>query len=206
MPLRAIVVGGGVVGLASARALAAEGAEVVVLESAARSKEASWAAAGILGAGSETLPEALLPLALEALAAWPALARDLLVETGVDVHLRTEGTLLVALEEGDLAPLAARAALLAARGLPCARLSRSQALAREPALGFETIEALHVPEGRVDNRLLWEAYARSLAGRGVSLRTGETVDAVLSRGGRVVGVRVAGRAAGADLEADAVVL
>jgi glycine oxidase len=202
MALRVIVVGGGVVGLAAARATAADGASVVVLESAARSKEASWAAAGILGAGSEALPEALLPIALEALAAWPALARDLLAETGVDVHLRTEGTMLVALEEGDLPALKARAATLAARGLSCARLSRAAALAREPALALETIEALHVPEARVDNRLLWEAYARSVAARGVGLRTGETVDALLVRGERVVGVRVAGR----DLEADAVVI
>src|SRR5262245_48515448 len=174
MPLRAIVVGGGVVGLASARALASDGADVVVLESAARSKEASWAAAGILGAGSETLPDALLPLALEALAGWPALARDLQAESGVDVRLRTEGTLLVALEAGDVPAVDERAALLAAHELPATRLSRAQARAREPALAPDVLEALHVPEGRVDNRLLWEAYARAATARGVALRGGET--------------------------------
>ena len=199
---RAIVVGGGVVGLATARALAGEGLLVTVLEGAARSQEASWAAAGILGAGSERLSDALLPWALEALAAWPGTARDLRAESGVDVHLRTEGTLLVALEREDEPALAERAARLAAHGLRAARLGRSEALAREPALTPDVREALHVPEARVDNRRLWDALARAAAARGVTVRTGETVDGLLDRGGRVTGVRAAGR----DLEADVVVV
>ena len=202
MALRAIVVGGGVVGLATARALAAEGTSVTVVESAARSKEASWAAAGILGAGSETLPAPLLPLALEALAAWPSVVRGLLEETGVDPHLRAEGTLLVALAEDEVPALNERAALLAAHGMACRRLPRAAAVALEPALALEVLGALHVPEARIDNRLLWEAYARSVAARGVGVRTGETVEALLERGGRVAGVRASGR----DLEADVVVI
>ena len=202
MASRAIVVGGGVVGLATARALAGERVAVTVLESGAGSREASWAAAGILGAGSEALPDALLPWALEALAGWPDAARALRGESGVDVHLRTEGTLLVALGDDDLPALDARAARLGAHGLRCTGLSRDEALAREPALTPETVAALHVPEARVDNRRLWDALARAATARGATLRTGETVEGLLDRGGRVAGVRAAGR----DLEADVVVV
>ena len=85
--MRVIVVGGGVIGCATALALADRGAEVRVLERAAVGAEASSAAAGILGAQIEAHENApLLSLCVHARAEYGAWAEALRARTGVDTH------------------------------------------------------------------------------------------------------------------------
>ena len=63
-----VVIGGGIVGAATARALAARGNRILLLERAMPGAEASGAAAGMLTPQVEVLPDdPLLPLAIAAL-------------------------------------------------------------------------------------------------------------------------------------------
>lgn len=201
--MKAIVVGAGVIGLSCARALADRGAQVVVLDGSTGSQEASWAAGGILGPGSEHAADSpLFRLSLDALAGWPEALARLRTETRVEVAYDATGTLLVALTPADRAELAARAQFLAGAGLRATLLDGAGARVREPRLAPGVLAALHLAEARLDNRALWTALREACTRHGLDVRIETPVDEVTERGGRVTGVRTGGAA----LEADAVVL
>ena len=78
-----IVIGGGVVGLATAYELAGQGVAVRVFDKGQFGREASWAGAGILPPGNRefaTTPEALLRS--ESCYLWPEWNNRLVHETG----------------------------------------------------------------------------------------------------------------------------
>src|SRR5262245_38991482 len=89
------IVGGGVIGLTIARALAIRGVRnVMLIERGALGAEASWAAVGILGPQVEAdLEGDLFRLACASRDLYPAFAHALREETGVDVELDRTGTL-----------------------------------------------------------------------------------------------------------------
>jgi glycine oxidase len=200
---RAAVVGGGVIGLACARALAARGVETALFEASREAREASWAAGGILGAGSEgTADSPLFRLSWDALRLWPEVLAELRAETGIDAGWRDDGTVLVALDEDDARDLEARARVLDAVGFPAERWSPARTAEREPAVARDVVAGLWLGEARLDNRALWRAYDASCAARGVSLRRGEPVLGLVRDGARVVGLRTPS----GETRADAVVL
>ena len=95
-----IVVGGGAIGLAAARALAATGRRVTLIERGRPGEEATRAAGGMLSPLAESAgPGPFLRLGLESLALWPSFAERLEDDTGMNLDLRTEGKLLLALDE-----------------------------------------------------------------------------------------------------------
>src|SRR4051794_37536814 len=105
-----VVVGAGAIGLAVARALALDGASVRVLERGRPGREATGAAGGMLSPLAEAHgPGPFLSLALDSLRLWPDFARALEAESGVDLDLRTDGKLLLALDEGAAGRLRERA-------------------------------------------------------------------------------------------------
>ena len=101
------IIGAGVIGLGIAWRLAARGASVTVFDKGASGSGASHAAAGMLAACSEAEPgeEALVAFGRASQARWPAFAVELEQASGVDVGLRSEGTLVVALTADDQARL-----------------------------------------------------------------------------------------------------
>ncbi len=138
--MRVAIVGGGVMGCTTALALAARGADAVVLERAVPGAEASSAAAGILGAQAELHgPRREEDAAFFARArnAWAPWARELHEATGIDIGYRVSGVLRVALAESERAELASDVAWQQTRGLrasllEAAKLARSRAARSRP--------------------------------------------------------------------------
>src|SRR5215470_4092162 len=113
------IVGGGVMGCAVAYRLARRGAgRVVVLERSIPGAEASSAAAGILGAQSESGGAGpLLDLMLASRAAWPAFAAELREASGLDVGYWPCGAISVAFSAEEAERLARSASWQIERGL-----------------------------------------------------------------------------------------
>jgi glycine oxidase len=191
----AIVVGGGIVGLAAARELAGLGLRAVVVERGRIGEEASSAAAGMLA--PQVHAEArtpLLDLSLRARDRHLRLAEELHSETGISVELSALGALAVAFTEEEERALAARVSWQRDQGLPAELLTAEEIRQAEPNLNPELRRgALFAGDRRLDNVRLVRALAASAVTRGASLLCGRPVTALVVEDGRVAGVR-----AGAD--------
>lgn len=201
----AVIVGGGVIGLAVARHAARAGLRVTILERGVPAREASWAAAGMLSPLAEAEgPGPMLDLLLEARETYPAYVEALRAETGIDAGYSDAGTLFLALREEDEPELEARLAWQRAAGLAVERLDAAAARAAEPAVSPSVRMALRFPgDHQVDNRALSEALLRSAEAAGVELRLGAAATHLLRDGNRAAGVACAD---GSRVRAGAVVL
>ncbi|HEX8633339.1 MAG TPA: glycine oxidase ThiO [Pyrinomonadaceae bacterium] len=187
----AVVVGGGVIGLAVARELARGGAEVVVIERGARAgAESSWAAAGMLAPQVEAdRADEFFRLAAAGRDAYPAFARELEEESGVSIELDRTGTLYLALNEADEAECERRFQWQTRAGLAVERLTAGEVRALEPQVSARVRSALRFPlDGQVENRRLTSALVKACTARGVRLFTHTEVCAIKVEGGRATGV------------------
>ncbi len=191
-----IVVGAGIAGISTARALATGGQRVLVVERRRVGAEASSAAAGMLAAQGEIDgPSPLLELALQARDRHLLLAPELEEETGIGVELSRLGSLHVALTEEDERQLLSRAAWQRGHGLPVEVLGPEDVREAEPNLDRRVRRALFLAgDRRVDNVRLTRALAASAVRRGASLLAGRPVTALLQEEGRVTGVRAGSEA------------
>src|ERR1700752_239286 len=89
-----IIAGGGIIGLSLSIALRKRGAKVLVVERGQPGREASYAAGGMLVDCSTETPAALQPLATASARMYPEFAHELQVESGVNVDLREQGTIV----------------------------------------------------------------------------------------------------------------
>jgi glycine oxidase len=204
--MRVVVVGAGIMGCSSALALAARGAEVVVLERAVPGAEASSAAGGILGAQVEAAshggPGAAFEAALRARDAWPGFVAALEARTGLHVGYRKTGVLKIALHEDEARGFADVVTWQGAAKQRVEIVSDRAAREIEPELAPSVRSALWFPDdAQVDPRALLRALLAALAGARVELRAGATVRGLLVAGGVCRGVRTE-----EELAADAVVL
>jgi glycine oxidase len=162
------VVGAGVVGAAIAGRLAEDGVAVTLVDPQPRSG-ASWVAGGMLAPVTEAWPgeEALLALGTSSLRRWPAFAAGL-AAAGHDPGLRTDGTLVVAVDSADRAELAGLADYLATLDRKVEPLTGRELRSREPSLGTAVRAGLSVPgDLAVDNRRLLDALLAVASQRGV---------------------------------------
>ncbi|WP_285726047.1 glycine oxidase ThiO [Psychromicrobium xiongbiense] len=133
------VVGGGIVGLGIAEELQRAGHEVLLIDPDPAGG-ASFAAAGMLAPVTEFHfeEESLQQQLLASAALWPAFAERLCgaSETAekTSVGYRTEGTLLVGFDPADAQEIDQLTQAQALGGLPVERLSRQDAMQREPLL------------------------------------------------------------------------
>ena len=204
--LNVAIIGAGIVGLAIAWRLAARGVSVQVFDRGAAGAGASRAAAGMLAACAEAEPgeEALVALGRESQARWPAFAAELLEVSGIDVELRPEGTLLLALTADDQARLGHQLVFQQKLGLPLQWISAAETRRREPHLAGKLAGAVFSPEDtQVDNRKLVAALRVAAEAAGASITEYRPVNAISSRGGRVDGIVLAD---GSKVAADVVVL
>jgi glycine oxidase len=200
------VIGAGVIGLGVAWRLAQRGLRVTVFDKGAAGAGASHAAAGMLAACAEAEPgeEALVALGRRSQALWPAFADELLTATGIDVELRREGTLMVALTADDQARLTHDLAFQKGLGLPLEWISAGELRRREPHLGARLAGAIWSPEDhQVENRKLAAALRTAAVASGATLREHTAVARLLVEHGKVTGVVLAD---GERFHADTVVL
>jgi glycine oxidase len=186
-----VIIGGGVIGLSIARALALRGVrEVLLIERAKLGAEASSAAAGMLAPQIEADSiDDFFSLACRSRDLYPDFAQTLLEETGVDVELDTTGTLYLALSESDLCALNDRLAWQTRAGLLVEKLTAAETLELEPCLTSTVLGALRFPlDIQVENRRLVTALANSVQKHGVSVSTETTVQSVLIERRRIRGV------------------
>jgi glycine oxidase len=174
-----IIVGGGIIGLSLAIALRKRGAQVLVVERGEPGREASHAAAGMLADCMLETPALLQPLAAASARMYPEFAHELQDESGIDVDLREQGSLVFPPPEHfHERPGVTTGSLLPA---PLAEL--------EPGLGDPHGVAFHLKERSVDPRALSAASLKAAKHREVDVSSGTAVTEVLMEGDRVSGVK-----------------
>lgn len=186
MTYDAAVIGGGLIGMTTARSLRMAGLKVALLEKNRLAEESSWAAGGILARfypwrqseGARALVEA-------SQAAFPGFVAQLQEETGADPELLHCGILVADTEEQEQALAWARTCNTRIESIDKARL---QAL--EPNLSEHLQTALHIPSAmQVRPRLLAKALRKSLVLHGVEIFENTEVTGLQGRDRVITGVK-----------------
>lgn len=200
--MKIVVVGGGIIGCATALELLKAGCAVTVVERATPGAEASGAAAGLLAPIGES-SQRFRELAMASWRLYPSVARELYERTGVDVEYVTRGTIYPLSTAADVRDAEQRAQWALGSELGIEVLDAGDLRSREPALSPKVGGAMFVHGDHwVNNQRLVVAYARAAVAAGATLRTGSAVSRVIVEHGRAVGVV----ADGERLDADAVLL
>ncbi len=169
---RAVVVGGGIVGLCTARALRQQGLAVTLIERDTAGCAASWAGGGILSPLYPwRAPPAVWQMARQSLDLYPALCAELHEATGIDPEWLPSG-----MEVRDAGERAAALAWAAAEGLPVQWRAETQSLwlpwvaqVRNPRLCRALAVALRQAGVAVIEHMPVQGVARS--GSGLLVRT-----------------------------------
>ncbi|NRA36637.1 MAG: glycine oxidase ThiO [Planctomycetes bacterium] len=167
--MKVAIVGGGIIGLSLAWRLINKGFQVTVYDANAESREASWAAAGMLAPHNEASDmNPLWELCCASYSRWP----QFLSELGVDdqsVDYRSHGS-LIPLLKGDCAQgIEKKFKWLENAGIPVERWTQDRVLSEEPELTHSVQEAVFVPGGQVNPRIVCRILRERCAERGVSL-------------------------------------
>jgi len=180
-----IVIGGGLLGLMTARTLNTAGARVTLVERSGICRESSWAGGGIL---SPLVPWQT-PAAIYALVRWsqqayPGLVDELRAETGIDAEWVRSGLLMTGFEADPVITAWAQSHDCRLESMTAADTGRL-----EPQLAAQPGPAILLPDvAQVRNPRLGHALQESLLLRGVSLQTHIEVTGITARHGVVQGV------------------
>jgi sarcosine oxidase subunit beta len=189
--MHAVVVGGGIVGLASAYYLRRRGAEVTVLEKSAVGSGASRRGSGGIRAQFET-PESI-QLSLRSMEVWERFED----EFDVDLGYRRPGYLLLARDEATAEVFRRNVSTQNDQGAPSEVIPPDEAAERCPAIdpGRYVAAAYSPTDGyALAPERAVDGFATAAREDGVEVRTGVEVTDVVRDGGRVTGVETdAGR-------------
>ena len=200
----AAIVGGGILGTATAYHLAAAGARTLLVDRADLGR-ATDAGAGILSPETNSRdPEPWFDLAVEAAAYYPAFIDRLRDEQANDTGYARCGQLVVAVSEDEVEPFARARRLVFERQRRRGRPSPADLHEIDPAEARELFPPLAPVRGaiysrvaaRVDGRLLNRALRAAAEARGLLVRTG-SVERLVMTGDAVTGLVVDGDIVGA---------
>jgi glycine oxidase len=192
--LDALVIGGGVIGLASAWRAAQRGLRVRVLERDVVGAGASGVAAGMLAPVGEATwgEEELLRLALHSHGLWPRFAAEVAAASDRETGYLELGALHVALDRDEAEQLRHRFELMRSLHLDAEWLRSRGARALEPGLSPSCAAGVHAPhESAVDPRQLTMALRIAAERAGVDVRQKAVVAEGLLDAGAIRGVRTA---------------
>jgi glycine oxidase len=194
-----IVIGGGLIGMLTARRLHAAGKRVILLEKGRLGQESSWAGGGIISPLYPwRYPDPINALAAYSQQNYESLCNVLYAETGIDPEWTPGGMLM--LNPGDVAEARAWAKDCQAE---IQYLDSEAVVSIEPALSTATGDALWMPQiAQLRNPRMVRALRRSLELRGIEIREHTEVTGFSIDQDRVTGV-VAGRE---SFDADQVIL
>jgi glycine oxidase len=174
-----VIVGGGAIGLSLAIELRKQQARVLVVERGEPGREASYAAAGMLADCGLEIPAPLQALATASARTYPEFVHELQDESGINVDLRDQGTILFVPSDGATDHRNFLTELLLAETLA----------GLEPDLADLARPAIYRKERSVDPRALMLAILKAAKHRGVDVASGTAVTEILVSEGRAVGVR-----------------
>lgn len=168
-----LIVGGGVVGLATGFELLREGIPVTLFDRNHTGRGTSWQAAGMLAPDTEIGFEELelYNLNRESLRRWPAFAAAVEEASGMNVDYRDEGTLIVADDPDSTKQIRRLYEFQKEQGLGVEWLTGDEAREREPFIGPRVSAAIWcASDHQVDNRLLLDALREAFVNEGGTLR------------------------------------
>ncbi|MDF2182326.1 glycine oxidase ThiO [Neptuniibacter sp. CAU 1671] len=184
-----IVIGGGIIGMLTARELASAGCSVTLIDKNACAREATWAGGGIVSPLYPwRYPSAVTQLATWSQSSYIHLAAELKEETGIDPELRQKGMLMVDVQDETEALRWAAEFHRPLRQVDADFLYRT-----EPHLAPGIEQALWMPEVcSIRNPRLGQSLRQSLVlNERVRLLEHQSVAGFLSENGSITGVRTA---------------
>lgn len=202
---KVIVIGGGISGCAVAMELSVSGAQVTLVEKDQPGTGATGASAGMLCPQYEThSDDPAFRFAVANKEAYPAFVERIETLSAWEVGLRTDGMLVANRSPAEEHQAREDLRFQAEIGLPGEILPPAEARGIHGALSTDVHSWLWLPtEAQVDSQRLAVGLADAVQGAGVNLVRSVPVEAVVTVGSRVTGIRLSdGRA----LEASAVVL
>lgn len=186
------VIGGGLVGCASAYYLATRGARVLLLERQELNRQASGQNAGSLhfqieqrlvshGEAMARQAATILPLIRDAVDRWGSITSEL---GEADLDVVQHGGLMVAETPEQVATLERKLRLEGEGGLPTRIVDGEELRSLAPYLAPSVLAATHCPvEGHGNPRLITAALARAATRAGAIIRTWATVTGLRRNGG-----------------------
>ena len=193
--MRTVVIGGGIIGLLTARELAMAGHTVSVVDQGRIGAEASWAGGGILSPLYPwRYPDPVNQLARWSQQHYSALATELITDGGLDPQWTQSGLLV-------LDPSEHAEALAWAKGydLPAEEITAQDCIRLEPGLQVPGSTALWFPSlAQIRNPRLVKSLAESCLRHGVQLRESTQVSGLTLRGQRVTAVETQSGSLSAD--------
>ncbi len=167
-----LVIGGGIIGLASAYENVRRGRSVAVVEHVRLGAGATHVAAGMLAGAAEAEPTqpAMVRLAIDSLKRYAEFVGAVESDSGLQCGYDTTGTLLVAMDQDHLEQLCHGAAEHGRLGLHCEQLDAEEIRRREPRLSPSVVGGFAADEDvQVDPRALARAVAAAIEARGGTL-------------------------------------
>jgi glycine oxidase len=190
-----LIIGGGIIGLLTARELVQSGQSVTVLErNNGAGLESSWAGGGILTPLYPwRYPEAVTNLAVVGHNRYPKLASDLLQATGIDPEYVRSGHLVLDTEEYDQAKKwskeFSRKISHKSKASFFSRIGSKEIARIEPELSENFLNAFWFPTiGQIRNPCMMKSLIKDLILKGVKIIPHACVEKINTNAGRVVSV------------------
>ncbi|SFR31862.1 NAD(P)/FAD-dependent oxidoreductase [Halogeometricum limi] len=176
--MHVVIVGGGVVGLSCAHALAERGADVTVCESGTLGGGSTGRAAG--GIRLQFSTPVNVDLSVASVPVWESFEERF----GVDIDYRRTGYLFLAREAATAADFERNVEMQTARGVDSRTLTPDEAREHCPELHAESfVAATYCPgDGVADPHSAVQGYAAALADAGVDVRTKTPVTGLAREG------------------------